>query len=276
MTLTGRNVFFKTGIAFCAASTLFVLAASFAVMPVYPLIEENARRPTEIFQVFVSRFQSVNYFAVHTALVLAVLYSLAGIIMIYYFFEQTQAPEILYISFFTVSFSFEAFRLILPLHLLHDIPSFYLLVAARVLLFGRYFGIFSLFTAGICSAGLDIQKNRNAILIIVTTVLLITASVPIDTQTWDTSLNMVNGYTFMFRLIETIALIAAVSSFFIAVNIRGSKEYAWIGFGAMLAMIGRNILISADNWISPVPGILLLSVGTWFICSQLHKIHLWL
>jgi hypothetical protein len=276
MTLSDRNVLFKVGIAFCAVCALLALAVSFTVMSAYSAMEENSRRPTEFFQVFVSSFLQVSYFAVHLSMAMAVLYSLIGIILIYYFFEQTQAPEILYIAFFTVSLSFEGFKLIVPLHLIYDIPSLYLLIASRILLCGRYFGIFSLFAASVCASGLEVEKTRNILMAILIATLIISLGVPIDTQTWDTSLNMINGYISMFRLIEAIVLITTVISFCIAIKVRGSPEYAIVGLGALLALIGRNILLSADNWASPVPGILLLSVGTWFICTRLHKIYLWL
>jgi hypothetical protein len=276
MTLSERNAFFKAGIAFCAVSILLMLFASFLTIPVYPSMSENTRRPSDFLQVFAGKFLDVNYIAVHSSLVTAVLFSLAGIILIHFFFEQTSAPEILYIAIFTISFSFEIIRLILPMYLIFNFSSFYLLMAARVLLFARYLGIFSLFAGSICAAGLEVQQTRNIILIIITVALIITFGVPIDTEKWDTSLNMINGYNSMFMLIEAAAFFATVVSFFIAENVRGSKEYTFIGIGAMLALIGRNLLLRSDNWSGPIPGILLLSIGTWFICSKLHKIHLWL
>jgi hypothetical protein len=276
MTLTDRNVFFKVGIGISALCTILVLLSCFILMPAYSMMKENDHRPPEFFQVFVSRFLNVNYYAVHTSLVMAVLFSFIMLILIHYYFEQTQVPEIIYIAFFTFSFSFEIFRLIVPLQFNRHIPSLYLLIASRILLFSRYFGIFSLFSASVCAAGFNEDKSRNIIMIIVIAALIITLGVPIDTQIWDTSLNMVNGFTSMFRLIEAVMLITTVTSFLIAVNVQGSKEYAFIGLGALLALVGRNILLGGDNWASPGPGILLLSLGIWFICSKLHKIHLWL
>jgi hypothetical protein len=276
MTLSDRKAFFKAGIVFCGLCALLAAVASFKALPAYSMMEENTRRPPEFFQIFISRFTGVNYFAVHISIVIAVLYSLVGIILINFYFEQTHAPEILYIGFFTVSLSFEAARLILPLHFIYDIPSLYLLLVSRSLLFGRYFGLFSLFAASVYAAGLKEEKPRNTIMVIIIATLIIMIGVPIDTETWDTSLNMVNGYTSMFRLIEVVLFFITVISFLIAVNVRGSKEYAYIALGALCALLGRNILISADNWASPGLGFALLAVGTWFICTKLHKIYLWL
>jgi hypothetical protein len=87
---------------------------------------------------------------------------------------------------------------------------------------------------------------------------------------------MINGYTSMFRMIEAGVFLTTVVSFLIAAYSRGSREYILIGIGAFLVFMGRNIMLSADTWLSPLPGIALLSVGTWFICTQLHKVYLWL
>jgi len=270
MTLSERNTFFKAGIAFCLVFTLLILAASFFTIPVYPkMMDENIPRPMNILL-------PNNYFSVHASIALTVVFSLIGILFILSYFERTSAPEILYIAIFTISFAFEAIRLVLPLQLIFNFPSFYILVAFRILLFARFFCIFSLFAASICAAGLEVQKTRNVIFVIVIASLIITMGVPIDVLNWDTSLNMVNGYTSMFRMIELVAFITTLTSFLIAAKNRGSKEYIYVAIGIMLAIIGRKILLSTDNWTGPVLGFLMLSFGTWFLCSKLHKIHLWL
>lgn len=276
MTLSERNLIFKVGIAGCAGVAALTALLSFLIMPVYPSIEENLQRPSFLFQFIMGKFAAGDYYAVHASLVMAVLFALIGIIFIYYSFERTSAPEIVFISLFTVSFAFEIIRLILPLHLVYNFSSFYLLGAARILFFSRYFGLFSLFAASVSAAGLEVQKTRNIILTIVITALVISLSVPIDTYNLDTGLNMAIGYTFMFRVIEVVAFFATVLSFIVARKVKGSGDYIYVAIGVALALIGRNMLIGTDNWVGPIPGILLLSFGTWFICSKLHKIHLWL
>ena len=275
MTLSGRNTLFKAGIAVAAICTFLVIIASFQVIPVYTSIYSgDFLRPSGFFHTFSGSFTETNFYAVHAALLMAVLYSLVSTIMIYYFFEKTQCPEILYIAFFSISLSFEAARLILPLHFIHNIPSFYQLIVSRLLLFGRYFGIFSLFTASICAAGFDVQKSRSVILPILFVTLIIAAGTHIDIQNWYTSLNMLVGFPALFRFIERAALIITVVNFFASASIRGSKEYVYAGIGALLAMIGRDILLYSDNWAGSGLGILFLSLGTWFICSRLHRIYL--
>jgi len=198
MTFSERNAFFKIGVVFCIAAAVFVLVASVHIMPVYGQMEENNLRPADLFQVLFSLFLKADYLAAHFSIILCALFSVAGIISIYLSFRQTSSPEILYIAIFAISFSFEIIRLVLPLHLHFDIPSFYMVMAARILLFFRYFSVFSLFTASLCSAGLEIQKTSTVILMIFAAALIIAFSVPIDTQSWDTSFFTVIGFTSMF------------------------------------------------------------------------------
>ena len=280
MTLSERNTFFKIEIFFCAIIILLILAAFFFTIPLgsgHGLFdEENTRRPVYIFQAISGFIMGNNYYAVHTALALAALYSFIGMLLIHSFFERTPTPEILYIAIFAISLSFEAIRLFLPLNIILNLPSVYLRIATRILLFARFFGIFSLFTAGLCAAGLDVQKTRTAVFIIIIAVLVITGSVPIDTHSWDTGFNLIIGYSTMFRMIELLVFITTIASFFVAAKVRDTKEYNYAAIGVILAMIGRNILLGTDNWIGVVLGILPLSLGTWFLCSKVHKIHLWL
>jgi hypothetical protein len=149
-------------------------------------------------------------------------------------------------------------------------------MASRIILFGRYFGLFSLFTASVYAVGLKAQKQRNIITIIAVITLIIILGVPVDTQAWDSSLNMITGYTSMFRLIETGAFLITTISFFIAAWLRSSRDFIFIGAGAVLALLGRNILLSAGTWVGLPAGLLFLVIGTWLICTSLHKIYLWL
>jgi hypothetical protein len=246
-------------------------------MSVYaPMEQEITHRSGGLFQILTGKWFDTQLLAVHWCVTGLVLYSFLSIILIYFFFEKTPSPEILFVVFFAASFAPEALRLLLPLSRVYEIPSLYLLTASRVILFGRYFGIFSLFTASIYAVGFRVQKQRNVVLVIAVITLIITLGVPIDTEAWDSGLNMITGYGSMFRLIEVGAFLIITLSFFIAAWLYSSREFAFIGGGAILAILGRHILLSADTWAALPTGLLLLTIGTWLICTKLHKIYLWL
>ena len=277
MTLSIRNSLFKAGMILSFLCLVICVVASIKTIPVYSLMEtEITRRSGGFFQAIIGKYFNARLLAVHFGILAAVVYSFLSIILTYYFFEKTQSPEILFVAFFTASFSLESLRLILPLGQIYAIPSLYSLAASRVILFARHFGIFSLFAASLFAAGYGAQRQRNVIMLMIITALIIALGVPIDTQTWDSSLNMINGYASLFRLIEAGTFLITIVSFFIAAWSRGSRDFAVIGAGSALAFFGRAIMLSADAWMGIPAALVLLAAGTWMVCTSLHKIYLWL
>ena len=203
------------------------------------------------------------------------LYTLGGIFFIYIFFGRTQSPEIIFIAFFIMSFSLECARLAGPLREVLEFPALYLRIAPRVLLFGRYFGIFSLFGASVFAAAFDVQKQLNIFFMAILASLVITLNVPMDGLSWDTALTPLKGYSSMLIMVEGGIIAAMILTFFISAYIQSSRNYIYIGLGSILMLIGRNILLSSDTLLSPIPGFLILAGGTWFTCAWLHKIYLW-
>jgi hypothetical protein len=277
MTLSVRNNCFKAGIILSSLSLAAAVAAIFVVLPVYPeAASEAARRSAGMFQGLLEKLGPSAPYVPFASMLGAVLYSLISIILIYFLFEKTQSQEILFFSLFVVSMAVESIRIIVPLKVLYDFPALYCVMAARILVFSRYFGLFSLFASGVCAAGLETQKQRNTVIVILLTALAIAMGIPVDGLSWDSALIMLTGYTTMFTIVEGGLLLFTVISFFIAAYNRSSRDYIFIGIGTLLAFAGRNILLYADAWLSPFPALAVLAAGTWFFCTRLHQIYLWL
>ncbi|GHV69344.1 hypothetical protein AGMMS49928_11250 [Spirochaetia bacterium] len=277
MTLSMRNRFFKSGIFAAALMLIAVLAVILFILPLFSgLTVEASRRTSGILQGAASHFFSPSLNAPFASTTAAVVYALVCLILIHHFFEKTNAPEILFVAIFILSLAFEGIRFMVPLKMVYGLPGLYLAMSFRILIFARYAGIFSLFIASICAAGLEVQEHRYVFLIIAASSLVIALGIPIDTLAWDSSLGVITGYGMMFKIVETGIALITVLSFLIAAYTRGSKEYILIGTGAALAFLGRNILLATDTWLTPLPGLLFLVLGTWFICTQLHRVYLWL
>jgi hypothetical protein len=277
MTLSNRNCFFKGGIIISLVTLIGIGVISNILLPFYPaLLPLAARRSQGIFQALAGYFLSPAPYVPFASIVTAVAYSLITMILIFYFFEKTHAPEILFIAFFTLSFAFESARLIVPLRSAWELPGAYLTGAYRVLIFGRYFGLFSLFVAGVCASGLEIREPGHVILLIIGVTLIVALGMPIDSLSWDSALCLISGYASMFKLVEIGVILITMVSFFVAAYIRSTREYVFIGIGALLVSLGRSLLLTADTWATPFSGLAILIVGTWFICNQLHRVYLWL
>jgi len=277
MTLSTRNIIFRGGIFIAALSLILVAVGGYFTYRAFPdLVASTALRPSGIVQKLVSGFAKPSSYIPLWTMLGAVAYSFISIILIYHFFEKTQSPEILFIGFFVISLTFEFARLIIPLKAVFPLPPFFLIAAARVLFFGRYFGLFSLFASGVYAAGLDAQKQQSFLLMLILAAMIIAINVPMDTFVWDSTFMVWSGYKFMFSVVDATVLALTIASFLISAFTRGSKSYVFIGIGVLLAFAGRSILINSDTLITVVPGLIILSAGTWCICARLHLVYLWL
>ena len=277
MTLSARNYIFRGGIIFAALSLCLAAAGGYFAFPAFQETAGTADlRSQGILQGIAVKLSESSAFVPFWTILGLVAYSLISIILIYYFFENTQSPEILFFALFLISLSFEFIRILLPLKRVFPFPSTYLMTASRILIFGRYFGLFSLFAAAVYAAGLDMQKQKYIFLMLIAASFYIAQTVPVDSLVWDSTFMLWIGYNTMFGMAGTGILIVIIITFFISAHTRGSKNYIAIGIGVSFALLGRNILLASDNWITPIPGLLLLAMGTWFTCTRLHREYLWL
>ena len=277
MTLSARNNYFKAGIVLAVLSLGLAAAGGYFAFPAFS--EASAAAVTRSGGIILKLIEGFAEPSAHVPLwvVLAsVVYSFISIILIYYFFEKTQSPEILFIGLFVISVAFELAKLAIPLRVVFPFSSVYLVVANRVMLFGRYFGLLSLFAASVYAAGLDSQKQYNIFLMFVMATLVITLNIPVDSLAWDSSFKLQNSYHAMFTLVEIGFFAMTALTFMVTAYIRSSRRYIYIGIGALMMLTGRNIMFHSDTWISPAPGLVLLAAGTWIVCSRLHKEYLWL
>ena len=276
MTLANRNRVFISGIAASVISLVIVIAAALLIFPVFQEAQSlSIQRSQSILQRLIINFTEASPYIPFITITTSVIYSFIGIVLLYFFFEKTQAPEILFIGIFIISFVFECIRIMVPLKMVMEMSGSYLTTGSRVLFFGRYLGLFSLFAASILSAGMEVQKHESIIFICATASLIFAIGVPVDGLAWDSSLLLLNDSS-TFIMVQAGIYLAATLSFLISAYIRGSNEYIIIGLGAFLMLIGRNILLGSDTWLSFIPGFLILSFGTWLMCSKFHRIYMWL
>jgi len=277
MTLSVRNNFFKGGIILAAISLGLIAAGGYFAFQAFPEAASSAvTRSWGLTQPLMADIAETSVYAPLGSMLGAVAYSLIGIILINYFFEKTQSPEILFFGFFVISLSFEFARLMVPIQIRYSLPAMYLIPGARILFFGRFFGLFSLFAAGVYAAGFDIQKQQNVFFILILATLVITLNIPVDSLVWDSTLVPFCGYSSMFAMVEIGIIAVTIFSFIVSSRIHGSRTYLLIGLGTLMIFTGRELLFNSDTWVFLIPGLIILAAGTWFVCVLLRREYLWL
>lgn len=238
--------------------------------------EEAARRARGLIQALTGLFFQPSPYAPLVAIVFSVLYAGTTIALIYYFFEKTQAPEILFFALFALSLATESFRIAVPLALARNWPPAYVVGAARALLFGRFSGLFCLFAAGIYAAGLEYQKHGRVMIIVAAAALAIAAGAPVDGLSWDSSFSPIPGYAFMLEIVQIGVAAIAVANFLVAAYSRGTIDFVHVALGCILVVIGKDGLMRADTWLALPLGAAALAAGTALVATKVHRFYLWL
>ncbi|MDR3325627.1 MAG: hypothetical protein LBS82_06570 [Spirochaetaceae bacterium] len=275
MTLSRHIQILRVGIGASAAVLAATVAVSWKMLPRFPALVGKAQNRSEFLYIAEALNMPPEPYAAYVTVIGSLLFALAALIMVFYLFEKTQSVEVHLFIFFVFSFVFESARLNIPLCQEFGLPGFLPGLSARALVFFRLFGMFSLFAASLFSAGLKIEKEENIIFPLVIITLFLSDCVPINTFTYDTSLFLANGYPVAFRAMDYAVMAFTALSFLYAAWKRSLKDYCFVGLGAFLAFLGRNILLDADLYALAACGFAFLAAGSGFICVYLRRIYLW-
>jgi hypothetical protein len=276
MTVSKHVILLKGGLAVSLlALAAFVLLAP-ALFPVYPdMVGKAAVRSGWIAGGSLSLGPLATApDAVFAGTGLAVLFAFASNALLFYFFEKTQSVEVRFLSIFLFSFAFELMRLGVPVREVFALPGRAPAVAARLLMFGRFFGLFALFAAGLNAIGLKTQKEEQLVAAIAVAALLFAFRMPIDVFNYDTSLRPLAGFAATFRAADAALGLLAVACFVLGAYTRGVREYYAVSASLLAAVAGRALLLHADNWLI-IPGFLLLCAAAWFAGRQFRRMYLW-
>jgi hypothetical protein len=277
MTLSQRNRF----LAFSITASSIALAA-FAVLVFYAIggatlmVQGAAFRAGGMVQPLFVRFFRPFPLAPVISMLLCLCYAIAGGGVIYHSFEKTNSQEIIFIVFFTLSFSFEGFRLLCLINQSFPMQAVYLDLSARFLYFGRLMGTFCLFASGVYAAGLNMKRHSTPLGLFFIAAMFLANTLPVDSGAWDSAGALANGYAAMLTSVEAGIMALSAVSYFIGGHVRSSREYARAGLGIFLVFLGRNTLLNADTIAALVLGALVLSAGSRLVLDQLHKAYLWL
>lgn len=277
MTLSTRNRFLIAAFVATipAIGTLVVSFPEFAGAAARAMSAADQRAAGPLAALF-ELFAKPSAWATVSSIPLACAYAAGTIVMLYYSFEKTQAPEILFFALFAFSFIGEFFRISVPIAASREWPPAIVVGAARAVSFARFFGVLSLLASSVYANGIDFQKHGRVVIIVVITALTIAAGIPVDGLTYDTSFTPISGYRVMLDLTEiTIAAIAAVS-FLVGAYVRSAREFYAAALGVLLAVIGRDLLLRGDSWATLLAGSAFLIGGTWLFAVKIHRYYLWL
>jgi hypothetical protein len=274
MTISRHVILLKAGIVVSFLTLLVFVILARDTLPVYGnLVRLAAERSGGGF--IAGLLPPSSPYAVFAGIGTAVLFAFVSQVLLFYFFEKTQAIEVRLLGMFLFSFTFEILRIVIPLKTTMQLSGYIPVITSRLIVFGRFYGMFALFAAGLYVSGLKIRREETIIFTIAVAALLLTFRIPIDSFSYDTSLYPVIGFSNTFEIVSVVITILSMLCFASGAYTRGNREYYFIALGIIATAAGRRLLFTADTWIILVLGIAVLFFATWYTGAQFRRMYLW-
>lgn len=267
MTITARNNTIRASLGL----SLLLLIGFFGV-----LVDTYFFHPSGVglMQILHGGYADIRTVSLVSVLLL-VVYSVAGGILLHTFFRKTVSSEMFFFTFFVISMSLEAARIADLLIVAQNAPAYYEVVVTRAVYFGRFLGVFCLFTSGLYATGIDYQRFEIVLGISLLLAFTLAFSIPVTSVAGaPTLVNRLGSRSQLLSVFFALELFS-VLNFLLASFLKRNRDYIWMAAGLFLVIVGKDLLFFL---VSPVPdavAAVLLFAGTMLFGNRTHVVYLW-
>ncbi|HUX20823.1 MAG TPA: hypothetical protein VMW69_06260 [Spirochaetia bacterium] len=267
MTITARN---NTIRASLGVSLLLFVGFLGALLDIY-LVHPSGVGLLQFIRGEYAQIRGTSIFS----LLFLLIYSFGGGLLLHSFFRKTVSSEMFFFVFFVLSLSIEAARGAQLVIIAQNAPSYYEIVVTRAVYFGRFFGVFCLFTAGLFATGINYQRFEIVLGITLLLAFTLSFSIPVSSESpLDTLVNRLGSRSQLLAVFFALEAFS-VLNFALAAFLKRNVDYIWMALGLLLVMAGKDLLFFL---VSPAPdavGALLLVGGTVLFGHRTHIVYLW-
>ncbi|GAB4369382.1 MAG: hypothetical protein Kow009_06030 [Spirochaetales bacterium] len=190
--------------------------------------------------------------------------------------QRMSSLEIYFFLVFLVTLSFDGLRVLHWVFLVKQVTPYFGGLLTRMVYFGYFMGLFSMFTSSIYSGEVSYQKVGTLLSVLATLSLALSYSMPVDITTLKPNLLYRVGDEEYLLLVRGGLIVLTVLSFArSALLSRSREEWAICGAAAIL-MLGREFSFSRSDTPLGLLGIFLLGVGSFYFSRKSYLKHLWI
>lgn len=254
----------------------FALLLGSAIITALDFFTGNFSLPTYIPYKWLqdSVITKFNYIAVISSVFLILLYTSIIYLFINVEFEKTQSTEVIFFSLFLMGCLTESTRLLFPVLNLWNQVNIIPTLCTRAVIFGRVTATVALLLTVICSSPDYRQYVEQNILISVSGAMIIALLLPLNTSVIYPVGLVSWGFGKILRSAMITILIAAVISQYLKSFISTNKTIA-LATGILMISIGYYFLCATINYLFLGLGFVFLMSGTILYLKTLHRQYLW-
>ncbi|MCF7929656.1 MAG: hypothetical protein K9L68_13160 [Spirochaetales bacterium] len=275
MTIRLRNVIlliwtFSTG-GILAGSQLFPLFYQEKTRKLLSEVTDSLQRWWFVYEDTQAAGQDYIFFGI----LLLTIFSFFSAIIVRRFLKRSPAGEVFFFIIFLFSLAIEALRLLNPLLLEIQSPPYYGYLVTKVVVFGRYFATFALFSGSLHNIGIDNQKSGTLLMLALFLSGVLSAFTPVDsTRLLQNMLYYTGAETERFILFIFLSVFT-IGNFIWTAATRRTADSAILAAAAIALITGKELACYAAGLPSAVGGTALLVTGTYLFAKKEYQMHLW-
>lgn len=209
------------------------------------------------------------------SLLFLLVFSFTTGLLLQTFFRKTVSSEMFFFTFFIISMCVEAAKVVQLVVIAQNAPAYYEVIVTRAVYFGRFFGVFCLFTSGLYATGIDYQRFEVVLGISLLLAFTLAFSIPVSSESFlPTLVNRLGSRSQLLAVFVSLELFS-VLNFVLASFLKRNRDYLWMALGLLLVVAGKDVLFF---FVSPVPdaaAAVILVGGTILFGHRTHLVYLW-
>lgn len=257
--------------------TLFIISTIVLVINLFAFIYFMFITPVSLNRsgkpVIYSIFFEYQELAVFSSLLFMNIYVVAVSRAMTNAFAKTQCSEISFYFCFLISCLFESFRLYIPVLLVENTYTEYLIVLGDFSIFARLLAPLSLLSASIMSGAGQRQNLERNMLLIVVTAMFVAMVLPLNTTIIEKDFRVHAGFDKIVVAIEILIDTLAVISLYI--NNKKEEFSQKTTIGMIMIIAGFVLSINSYNFTLFALSVIFFAFGTVFYLKDLHDRNLY-
>ncbi len=194
---------------------------------------------------------------------------------IYFSFEKTKSPEILYFITMLIGFFAQSFLLCIPIFSLHKGYTLFLNSISSLAFFGQIQVILSILFQGVLVTQDESRDTDRYVGIISVAALAFAAIIPLDFTTIEQDFLPTYGFESVFSTIRIVFILVAFVSMILSPASKKSTDYKKASISFFLICVGYTILLNTSTLLSFSIGSVLFTFGTVRFLKRLHWHYMW-
>ena len=211
-----------------------------------------------------------SFVTIQTLVLFALIVSL-GTIKSY---KNTEAPELFFFTFFTLSISFESLRLLNAVIFVLDTPLFATQLVAKAIYFGRVFRLMSLLASTLYLTNFTYKRFGTILAAAFLIAFSLAASIPVDPTQLSSDLGYGLGIK-SSRIFFSVAIyILVFLNLIIALLQKHYPKYILLLAGVLVILSGSSLYLHDEHFILTHSGLLLMILGSIIATRTIEKIYI--